>query len=226
MLVFVQAGSVLAFSYTIPLAKRASTTTVTFPWKGEIGMSCTTAGITKAYCLNGQMKGNVYMVLSMFREVDEDTHYDYFIGQAYVYWTNTGGANFGYGKAPASLRISSTAANQGQYDADSTVGAPPSVCTSVSVGANIGVISLTATPNLCNSETQRLSSLSGTGATWTVNKVANSPRWDVWWMTKVKAGVVPAMLFTLTVPVYSVVYVSPSQQTYTRSVSTLNWTLR
>jgi hypothetical protein len=206
-----------AFSYSIPLSLVRSSVGTTLSWKGEVGISCVTRGITETYCRNAQLKGTVKPTLNLFKYQDGDPGYDYYVGQANLAWTLTSGFDGGYGLAPGTFRISTTAANQGgYYDAAGTGEAPFFGCSTLSVSATFGLLSITANPNLCSSTDLRKTALSGSGATWTANNVARTPKWDTWFMTKVKQGVKPAFYYYVTLPYYTV-YTHPlANPTYTR----------
>jgi hypothetical protein len=196
-------ANTLGFGYSIPLSRLASGTGITLNWKGESGVACVL--LTAQQCIDGQMRGTVVEGWSIFKEVESDTSYDYYIAQTYVTWKMTGGGDMGLGNAPGWIQVwSNRAASGGVYDGNGSASAPLFNCASLSIGAQLGIFSISANPTLCDNASLNLTTLNSTNGIWRSNLVQRTPKWDIWYAVKVPAGVKPTLNFTLTYPVFTV----------------------
>jgi len=197
----IPAAGTAAFSYAIQLSRLDSGVGTTFTWKGQSGSLTSTCDprLTVQECLATQMIGTVYENWSVYREVESDTKYDYYVAQTYVHWTG-GDTDLGFGTAPGWIQIWSNVAAVGGpvYDADESATPGPVDCQTISVGAQLGFFQISASPTLCSGTSVNLKTLDSTNAIWRTQKVARTPKWDVWYAIKVPAGVKPKMTYVLT----------------------------
>jgi hypothetical protein len=207
-------ANALGFDYTIPLSRLSSGTGATMNWKGESGVAC--AILTEQQCADGQLRGTAVEGWSLFREVEGDSNYDYYIAQTFVTWKLTGGGDMGQGNAPGWIQIWSNKPAVGGpvYDGNGSASAPLFGCASLSVGAQLGFFSISANPTLCNDASLNMTTLDATNAIWRSNLVQRTPKWDVWYAIKVAAGVKPTLNFTLTFPVFTIHTRSHAVPTY------------